>query len=1202
MRPAIALTILILAACVATAADWHQSLYLGNDGWWRQRIPIVIRNDMDRDAEGDAVIMPVGKGPGEADLEGARADDLRVCDAAGTEMLWSIADESGEMVIRGPIPAGATLTIPAEAPARETATYFAYFDNPAAWRVPDFFEGFAGVRNGGLERGEGDVPAGWRHDANDETHRTFWVTENPRSGDRCLKTVVSPGAEHTWIATRQRGIHIVGGARYVMRAWVRARDVDGYAGWYMHVGTADRPMMIAPMLSGGDGTYDWKEVSHEFTAPEEANVASLGTVLRGTGTAWFDDVSLECLDPPQLSATAGAVERLDLREVGADAPWPLDPAEDTRWDYRVPVRVMNLAEHDADGGLISVDLSGIAARLARRADVAHAHVMDGDRPVQAYRLKDTLLFDGQAPPRTVQTYHAYFPAAEGPVDAAPHQARPDQQADIPALPEAFEEWAAIGAGADYAALLESPRNLARNPVFTEGDALPDHWPGAAEGTRPAGTEMGLDPHGLFGERAARLHIPHDSRPAWTGWRQDVPVEPGRTYLFAAWLKCDDLRNGSLQLHAHYRNAQGELCESLQYASAGPAISGTTDWTLMSGVFTMPPDIATFQLHLTMLATGTAWHDGVVLAQVQSGSVGSLEPRAQDDLAGLAVWPVNAVVKVFRDDAPPHEAPPARLTAARNEKEPLQLAVRSPRAVDSVRVIVDPPLHESGARLDDLDIGVVGYVPIDHKTSYYSSRTPTWHRKFPTRPGSCDGWPGMWPDPILPRDTFDLTPDTTQPVWVTVGVPKDAPAGEYAGAVRLLAGDETLARTPFTVRVWDFTLPDASNVAAIYDVRQRGSAWQFPGRTEQETREQFWRFMAERRVSPDTIRPQPTLRYEDGRVIADFTDFDRAAEIYFDELKFRFAYTPWHFYLFGWGHPPGAKFGEAPYEGEHPYEDADRSKLRPEFKRAYQAALRVFWDHITERGWADRFVLYISDEPYDRHEHIREQMKALCDMIHEVNPDIPIYCSTWRHIPDWDGYLNVWGIGHYGAVPVSKIEELLAAGDRIWWTTDGQMCTDTPYCAVERLLPHYCFKYGAEAYEFWGIDWLTYDPYEFGWHSYIHQSGEPGDYFWVRYPNGDGYLAYPGAPIGHDGPVTSVRLEQAREGVEDYEYLHLLRSLVEEARAAGRDTTQAQAALALAADLVDIPNAGGRYSTRILTDPDALFRIKQALAEAIEGLR
>ena len=63
------------------------------------------------------------------------------------------------------------------------------------------------------------------------------------------------------------------------------------------------------MLSGGAGTYGWKEVVAEFTAPAEADRADLGTVLYGTGTAWFDDVSLECLDRSSLSATAGPASR-----------------------------------------------------------------------------------------------------------------------------------------------------------------------------------------------------------------------------------------------------------------------------------------------------------------------------------------------------------------------------------------------------------------------------------------------------------------------------------------------------------------------------------------------------------------------------------------------------------------------------------------------------------------------------------------------------------------------------------------------------------------------------------------------------------------------------------------------------------------------------------------------------------------------------
>ena len=97
------------------------------------------------------------------------------------------------------------------------------------------------------------------------------------------------------------------------------------------------------------------------------------------------------------------------------------------------------------------------------------------------------------------------------------------------------------------------------------------------------------------------------------------------------------------------------------------------------------------------------------------------------------------------------------------------------------------------------------------------------------------------------------------------------------------------------------------------------------------------------------------------------------------------------------------------------------------------------------------------------------------------------------------------------------------------------------------------------------------------------------------------MLYPGAPIGHDGPVSSIRLEQAREGVEDYEYLYLLRERMNRARAAHRDVTQAARALDEAARLVPIPNAGGCYATRLLPDPEAVYRVRHALADAIEGL-
>jgi hypothetical protein len=620
---------------------------------------------------------------------------------------------------------------------------------------------------------------------------------------------------------------------------------------------------------------------------------------------------------------------------------------------------------------------------------------------------------------------------------------------------------------------------------------------------------------------------------------------------------------------------------------------------MIGFTTTPADCDILQIHLTMNATGTLMHDGVLVAECLDTTTGPTEYRATQQDTPLIAWQVNPVVKVFRETIPPDDAGTGTVAVslARNEDEPIQLAIRSAQDTTALSIRVDVPRAASGKTLPDAAIGVVGYVPIDHKTSYFRSMSPPWHRKFPRKGGSSDGWPGWWPDPIRPADTVVLRAQQTQPLWLTVHAPDDAQPGHYKTTIRLLdtAGAERLS-LPVTITVWDFRLPDTHELAAIYDLRV-GPQWIAADSTREQATADLMRFMASRKVSPDRVQAEPAFTREGDAVVADFRAYDRAAELYFDELHFPKSYTPRLFYLFGWAYPPKKILGEAPYDAPYPYENVDRAALRPEYRRVYQACLRLYWQHMKEKGWADRIVLYISDEPHFTHEYIRTQMKALCDMIHEVDPDIPIYSSTWRHCPDWDGYIDVWGVGQYGCFPLDEMKQRVNNGDRLWFTTDGQMCTDTPYCAIERLLPHYCFAYGVEAYEFWGLTWLTYNPWEFGWHSYKRQASKPGDFFYVRYPNGDGFLLYPGAPVGLGHPASTIRLEQARDGVEDFEYMTILRRLADD-----KNDREAKDLLNGIADMVPIPNAGGRYSTRILPDPDAVQTLRADIANAILRLK
>jgi len=87
-------------------------------------------------------------------------------------------------------------------------------------------------------------------------------------------------------------------------------------------------------------------------------------------------------------------------------------------------------------------------------------------------------------------------------------------------------------------------------------------------------------------------------------------------------------------------------------------------------------------------------------------------------------------------------------------------------------------------------------------------------------------------------------------------------------------------------------------------------------------------------------------------------------------------------------------------------------------------------------------------------------------------------------------------------------------------------------------------------------------------------------------------------------ITSIRFEQAREGVEDFEYWNLLRSRIAKSEAAEPGNAKAIAAKTVLEEvlsLVDCPTDIGRYSTRILPDPQKLEMLRENVARAIESL-
>jgi hypothetical protein len=121
-------------------------------------------------------------------------------------------------------------------------------------------------------------------------------------------------------------------------------------------------------------------------------------------------------------------------------------------------------------------------------------------------------------------------------------------------------------------------------------------------------------------------------------------------------------------------------------------------------------------------------------------------------------------------------------------------------------------------------------------------------------------------------------------------------------------------------------------------------------------------------------------------------------------------------------------------------------------------------------------------------------------------------------------------------------------------------------------------------------------------SWVTGYGNPVGYR-APWGNGDGRFLYPPrhakgdgqAPV-LDGPVNSIRWENLRDGMEDYEYFWLLRQAVEQA-GADKDAEFVQAARRL----LQVPPEVSRDLTHFTTDPRPLLEHRERIGRALERL-
>lgn len=876
--------------------EWHNSFAYDFGTNWLERIPVDIENSGSAELSGYPVIVE-GFKHRSGDHPGMR----RVVREDSREVLFSYAPPLGSS-------SRESITIPFEGKPGECVRYYIYRGNGGELPVQELLNYKVGLENPGFEivpdlsvdgkTLQDSIPEGWKFDARREDYDVLLSNENPRSGKYCIKTVVRAGSEPSWIAIRQDRILIKPGAKYRFSAYVRGEEIEGYSGWYIHLGPEGKPFTDSPMLRTDEKNFDWKKLEIEFTAPADATIADLGTVLRGTGTAWFDDVSLELLEsvdkdvkvkrgtvrksPLKIVPENSLLENGDLRN---DIPFP------DGYESRSVFRIVNDSDTELETPSVLFDLRGTYAhgRIGTPCDII-IRSPDGNTspgvlidPIDR-RVMAKLSNISSKSINFVYVYYRFdetdIPSERTVIHSGESTAHPELQlrADLPnpVINGGFE-------------------NTAKNLAIA--------WEG--NGTIESDPEIVR-----FGKNCAKIEVDEKTAKNWPGYRQDIAIEGGRAYLVSAWLRSRNMPGGA-RIHIHYHDENQQLCEPQGMTSFDQGVHGDSDWTNRSQIFTAPKDAVKMILHLTSNQPGTLWHDNIAVFDSLRAEFFKLENRPYDN---TSLWQVPAVMKVFPETLPPEKIEKtARISAAGNEKEPLQLAFRS-KSPGKFRLDISELNDDSGNLISAPEISIVDYVTIDYPSNYYSDRTPhRWHRKRPNVSPGCDGWSGLWPDPLAPGAEIEIRDEKTYAFWLTFSVSKNSEPGIYRTNIAVTDTEkgEKIAEMPLEFTVYDFTLPDENGVSATYDARFTGPQGSWKNNPWPEA----YKLMCENRIEPDSILPEPSVSYRNGKIVFDWQKFDETARYLIEEKKVKFLYTPHLFYLFGWGHPPKEIFGQKPYEGD-----------------------------------------------------------------------------------------------------------------------------------------------------------------------------------------------------------------------------------------------------------------------------------------------
>ncbi|MEA3402712.1 MAG: DUF4091 domain-containing protein [Armatimonadota bacterium] len=481
-------------------------------------------------------------------------------------------------------------------------------------------------------------------------------------------------------------------------------------------------------------------------------------------------------------------------------------------------------------------------------------------------------------------------------------------------------------------------------------------------------------------------------------------------------------------------------------------------------------------------------------------------------AEQALWPVNCLTKVM-PDTPPGGGGAIEIEGARGETVSAQAAIRS-----------DEPLAGAQPSITALS-GAEGEIPANAMGLLWERFIDITRNSPLPEDVMVAKAPASIPDPFWEQPARDIPADATQPLWLEIAIPREAAPGRYEGelTVRWEGGEAAL---PLRLRVRDFEMPQERHLMVTNWFTFPGVPWRD---TVETGSDQYWelaRKFAEimGRHRQNVFRAWlswASFSYDpDHGFSADWSRFDRWAETFFDTGYFD------RMEIWGTGRRTGSHTGldTRIIMVDFSVETPEGVELTTEEK--FRGVLGLLEEHLQERGWQDRAMIHVCDEPFQPSVPTYRQ---IADLVHEVAPSLKIIEAI--EAEGFGDSLDVWvpKLSHLNLWWENFREEKRGRDIELWFYTCchpvgryPNRFLDQPLTAV-RALHWIDYLYDLDGYLHWGLNHYHGDqPFT--------EEGISGPH-----PLGDHAIMYP----TEDGPMGSLRWSAMRDGIQDFEYLWLL---------------------------------------------------------------